>query len=364
MSDYSTTNPELEAFEEWLEETAAREGSSTGEVLNQLMSTYWILNELNTVLEDTPYDDIGALEGGSEATAATESSGNDHEAIVEVIQSIAEMNAGPESRSPTPSSSVDPGIIQLIEVLRDSETGSSRSSTGEDVSRYRIEKLQDDVDSLSKTVATIENKTGELDEQYETVLVRQQRQVSQLRDDIDRLESVLDGVVEPSELDAVDSRIDEIDDRFEDAYANIRQILEHLLTTSEANSDRIDVIVDVVESEFEELIQSQKAYDQLVSLKNEAHRRGVTVPRCDACDNKFDVALLGEPYCPECDREITGFETKSKLIGTKQIAQTRAKREDIDRESDLIRRIRRRLDRAEANNQDTAGELSLDDPGE
>ena len=371
MVDNTEINAELNAFQEWLEETASREGTSPGEVLNQLMSTYWILNELNTVLEDTPYDDLAGLEAQEVANVdIEESSGGDHEAIVEVIKSIAEMNASQQREEPTTSSSIDPGVIQLIEALRGDDSPSEITTGLDGISQYRVEKLRDDVEELSRTLDTIERETDDMGEQFETALGRQQRQLSQLKQDIETLEEAFDGAVTPDELSeleshidtresSVDSRINEIDERFESAYANIKKILEHLLTSTEVNTDRLEIVVDVIESEFEELAVAREEYERLVKLKHEAHRRAIQTPRCDSCDASIDIALLGEPYCPECDREITGFESKSKLMGDKHNALTRARREPGEIETDLLRRIRRRLGRVDERTRELPDELGI-----
>lgn len=375
MPDNTETQAELAAFEEWLKETAAREGTSSGEVLNQLMSTYWILNELNTVLEDTPYDDLAALEADAPTETTPEETGGDHDAIVEVIQSIAEMNASQEQSEPTSGGSIDPGLIQLIEALDGSKTTTESSGSFDGISQYRIEKLRDDVADLSRALDAIEDDTEELDEQFEVALSQQQRQLSRLKQDIELLEEAFEGAVDPEELSAladqidertaaVDSRIDAIDDRFEDAYASIKRILEHLLTSTDVNAERLEILVDIIESEFEELAIAHEEYERLVRLKNEANRRDIRTPHCDSCESEIDIALLGSPYCPDCDREITGFEKHSKFMGDKLTATTRGRRDEAEIEPDVLRRIRRQLNRVDQSSRELPGELDLDEPDE
>lgn len=350
---------EFGAFKQWLEETATREGSTPESVLRQLMSTYWILTELSSVLEETPYAEGEAGERESGETGE----GEDHRAIIEVIESIAEMNKGqaaPESQGPR--SAIDPGIIQLVEALR-SESGEAERVLG-GVSEYRLEKLQDEIEELAQDLDGVADHTDDIDD----TLGRNARNLARLRQDVAALERATEEGAEVEELHALQERVEthqaELEDtesRFEDAYASIKRILEHLLGATDRNEERIDVVVDILIAACQDIAEARRADERLRDLKVEANRQDIRAPHCDSCDHQIDVPLLSSPRCPRCDRLIEGFETSSGLLRSRHRATTRADRSDDTRTSDLVRELRQRLDRIGGDDRELPADLALDE---
>lgn len=350
----------FEAFEEWLEETANREGSNPETVLDELMSTYWILNELTELMGETEYEDM--IEGTPSPDG--DSADGDHRAIVEVIESIAKMNAGqgPADATTAPSS-IDPGLIQLIEALRPQE---GREQT-EGLSHYRLDRLRDEVEELSRTLETVTDQTDELDETVDEALARQERRLGRLKQDVTALEAAIEEGTEAEAVEAleervrrheteVDERLTVLDERFENAYASIKRILEHLLSSTEGNEQRFEAVVDVVEQELGELSAAHRDYERLVGLKREGNRQNIKQPTCDSCETTIDLPMLSEPYCPNCDRPIVGVDAEPKLFGQRETATTRAPRQGDDGQSSVARRLRERLHGVDV----TAGELPDD----
>lgn len=359
------TGSEFEAFEEWLEETAHREGSNPESVLNELMSTYWILKELTELTGETEYEDM--IEG--EPTPDEDAPDGDHRAIVEVIESIAKMNAGQgQADATTAPSSIDPGIIQLIEALRPKE-GRAQS---EGLSHYRLERLRDEVEKLSRTLETVTDQTDELDETVDEALARQERRLGRLKQDVTALEAAIEAGTESEAVEAleervhqheteVDERITVLDERFENAYASIKRILEHLLSSTEGNEQRIEAVVDVVEDELGDLSEAHRDYDRLAGLKRDANRQNIKAPTCDSCETTIDLSLLSEPYCPNCDRPIVGVDAEPKLFGQHETARTRAPRQGDDGQSDVARRLRERLHEVDTTGGKLPDDLDLDE---
>lgn len=364
MDDYNDgidATSDLDTFQAWLQETAEREGTDQEEVIDQLMATYWILSELSTIMEDTEFAEMDESGGKS---------GSDHREIVEVIESIAKLNA-PQTVSEAPhgTGAIDPGLVQLIESIA-SRSSSDRSDIAVEL---KIEKVRDEVDTLTRKLAEMDQQTEEMDETFHSALATHRSRLQQLKRDINELEGALTSSVDVErflELETrfeareteIDAQVHQLNTRFEDAYASIKTILEHLLSTTEHNETRIDILVDTLTSEIEALAGARKDAEALAELKREAGQRGIRYPRCDACDEVVDPALLVEPACPSCDRPVTGFETKSGLLRTKEIARTTAHRQEVERDNELARRLEVELEQIDEHAAtDLPDDVSLDE---
>lgn len=347
-NDSTETTSEYDAFEAWLAETAEREDTDREAVINDLMSTYWILSELSTMMDEGEY---------SEMVERETDSGADHRAIIEVIESIAEMNARSAPEAQGAPGAIDPGLIQLIESIASKD--SSAGAAGSDGAvQYRIEKLRDEVETLTRQLAQVERRAEKVEDSYGPRLGRLSDQFEELDEDLDEIKETvtwtadsqrvaeLETRIEASEA-ALAGEIEELDDRFEYAYGSLKTILEHLLSSTERNEAKIGALVDVLESEVASLVAAREAAEALAALKREAHKEGIRHPRCDSCETVLDMALLADPSCPSCERAITGFETKTRFFRTKEIARTRPPRTDGDRISERASRLRERVERVE-----------------
>ncbi len=357
MNDRTESSTDLEAFRAWLVEIAEEEGSSPEAVLEQLMSTYWILNELTEVMDETPFEAV--TEGGEISEEA------DRDEILEVIETMAEMQSAQSAPEPATASGIDPGVIQLIEALKSDQSPTGGFDGG---AAYRLERLQEEVNDLSSTVSELQSRTDGLDESLETALSEQEERLGELEAELEALEA---STVDPAELEdfeadmelrqaEVDNHVDRLEANFEEAYDTIERILDHLLTSTEQTETQLDAILDLMGSQVEDLAAANDDYQRLIDLKREANRHGFASVTCDSCDEPIDIALLAEPFCPSCDRPIVGYEKKSSFFRTRRYAKTRAHRGDRET-GEQVEELRDRLDQVDLGDGGSEQQVSLED---
>lgn len=358
MTDWTErTDPDeqLDAFQEWLRETADREDRAPADVLRQVMSTYWILTELTELMDETDYEGMLQPDVTRESGSSADEDSGDHRAIVDVIESIAKMQGAQEPQpAAAGSSTIDPGLIQLIDAIRGGD-GASTDGTAVDVEgKYQLAKLSDEIQDLSAELRTIETRTTGLEKTVDDIRSNQsskskrlERRMTRVEDELTRkpdtedLEKVREGVQE--QRAELSDRLARTEDRFEDAYAAIKQILEHLLDASDTSEQRMDVLVAALESEIDSLAVAHAEHERVADLKETASKRGITRPVCDGCDDPIELALLERPRCPSCNRPLEGFSTERSFLRTRHVATTRPPRKGEEPTSDLLADFRRHV---------------------
>ena len=300
FEDTADAAVDLGQFNEWLEQTAEREGTSTDELLGQLVSTYWILSELTELVDESPYDTLSEQAVAEESTAKEEESSRSE--LVDVVQSIAEMHSQPE---PTQQSSqaIDSSVLELIRTMNE---GTSGGSGGGGMSYRDVRAMVDDV-------KTVEDDVTELRQDVTGRIADLESTVEDLSGSVEQNTSVIQELTAETTQRA--ERIDTIESRFESSYDDIKEILTHLIDTTDEQEAKLDTIVDAYDEDVGRIKAEQDAQRALSELKSDAARHDISRATCEGCDNAFNVALLGEPKCPHCDREIEEFATKSSSLG-------------------------------------------------
>lgn len=339
--DFETSSIDLDAFHDWVDRIAEAEGTSPDAIIQQLMSTYWILNELTETLEETPYEHL--LEGesvgepGRDDAADTDDgeSGYTKSEIVDVIRAIAELNNEPAPPQPERSGgSIDPRLVDLIEAIHRHSDVQQSPGTDPAVARLtdKFDRLHEDVSSLDREIDDVDDTTGELASRLESVEERHERELSDLAETVAYIEDALSERAHRDRLEDLESRVDakheatservdSIDQTFEAAYADIKKILGHLLDSSAEHDATLDVLVDAHESDLDRLLAAHEDATRLRQLQSDANRQGISTAICDACEESFDVSLLAEPRCPHCGRDVGRFDTKSSFWRTKHVAK-------------------------------------------
>ncbi len=332
FEDSAEAAVDIGQFNEWLEQTAEREGTSTDELLGQLVSTYWILSELTELVDESPYDTLSAQTAAEEGSSTSAETTEDDEAgsrseLVDVVQSIAEMHSKPEPQQQS-SQAIDSSVLELIRSMNQGGSGGGNQGMS-----YRdVRAMVDDVKSVEEDVSGLRQEvSGRLDSLESTVddlggTVEQNTSVIQ--------ELTAEGTERSNRLDAIESR-------FESSYDDVREILSHLLDETDEHDAKLDTIVDAYDDDVTAIKHRQRRQVDLAELKTDAARRDLSRATCEHCDNAFNIALLGEPACPHCDREITEFAKQSGSFGRKRTV-ARVRRNKSDRSDvDLAERIRR-----------------------
>ncbi|WP_144906329.1 hypothetical protein [Halobellus captivus] len=298
------------SFEEWLDQHAANQGISREELFERLVSSYWTLNELMQLLDESgngpppvgesPVDgdrnDVGSGRGPSVDRSSTD-------------------RPSPPSREGQEgdrqhSSEIDEGRSDQLETLRDrvdelqadieaeAERGQSLDGVKEAIAG-RLTEIEAELDEIGNEVdATRQSLSG----QYDSLTQR-----------VDSLESEFDHKHEAlaSEQDDLATEQKQTRAWMDDEFGNLETILTYLVT----QTDDLESDLSSAESRYEEALSDlQWERDTLQSIKRDAAALGVHEAECESCSSDIDLDLLSRPYCPNCENSLSGVEKREKWL--------------------------------------------------
>jgi hypothetical protein len=319
--DRGDNTPTTTSFEEWLDQQAASQGVSREELFEQLISSYWTLNEMMQLL-----DDSGGSDPGSEGTRS-DRTGDDRLGSVPTVGRSGGNDPGgaPRGRDQSRSPRSTPP--------RETEQ-SPDDDADDDPLAEQVEELRERVDSLQKTLEQEIDRGQSLDEFADTManrLTRVETELEELASDsesaYEELGSEYDSLAE--RLDALETDLTDRQESLADEQASLeadqerirtwldsefdslRTILEYLVS----QSDDLDAQISQSAARFEEELSRFRAErDALQSLKSEAAEHGTHTGVCESCDSEIDLDLLERPYCPDCEASLTGVESEDRWL--------------------------------------------------
>lgn len=327
----------LDTFQEWVSHTANTREVDEQILLNQLVSAFWVLDEMADVASDTPVSELTAKrhevddrtpvndsverkaetdepeEGNrSELGKQPNNTGDEFDGPHGATEESAEgeQDESPVDEDPSrDANGVDPAV-QEIQALRESiQTQLEMVQT--------VNTLHRQVDDLSLDVEKQRSKQDQFTEQIGDDLTRIHNRLEQLESDesddidpdaihalesklsaeIDRVEAELTADIEQTgeEQDALESYIDE-------EFDQIEGLFERLLDTTQSVESRIDEL----ENEIDRIETTETDRKQLQWLRQEAATAGISTGQCEACESTVDLSMLDDPECPYC---ASGFES-------------------------------------------------------
>ncbi len=308
------------SFDKWLDQHAESQNVSRQELFERLVSSYWTLNEMVQLLDDSGSDasvrDI--YPGGDDGTlGAAPRVGGGSDAI-----------EGPErpsrrDRSAEPREQADGGA--------DGDSG----RTDREGRRGRIAALRDRLDdvedrlddqrareqSRDRTLEAAADRLSEIEADVEAVAAESEAARESLVDDYESLADRIDDL----ETD-VDGRHKQLADeqkrlrsRLDAEFEDLETILEYLV----ARSDDLDAELSAVEERSDdELSQLRWEREALRSLLSDAAGHDVHSGACEACGERVDLGLLADPYCPACDALLTGIDERDKWLFLSDVVVT------------------------------------------
>lgn len=358
------------AFEEWIERTAQSKGISRGEVLDQMLSSYWILEELTGMMDgaegDGPASRLGGETTGNEPNGdrpdADASGGgpNPHEReddrpdegeTSELIREFQQLRSAiqelPERRETGPTPPPDPR-------LDDRRARRVSGGRADDRLRRRFSELQDGIEDISEELSEVRSEhdrdVADLDadiEETRETLAELESSVDELlsRPEIESLVATLEQELSYVEQKAteVDGRLAQLEEahsetagelanvadgqtqleaRIEREFDSIENVFRHLLDETDDLEHRLGTVSDTHDEDMESVEGHIAEREHLAGLMREAQRKGISTAVCDGCETKVDLQLLGEPYCPGCDRSISGLEPGGWLPFDKPTLET------------------------------------------
>ena len=352
MSDDSgpvdDTTVDSNTFDEWLAHTAESRDISKSELMNQMVTSYWILDELNRLRTPSEADDeFGAPpSGGDDAdrrpdrddadpvdTEGRSPAGTDRSPAEagrspgKTDRSRSQRERPGEGREPERDDAVPDGEQDLSEILE--EIRSLRTAIGSDSgSGDEARLLQAALGGGSEPPATpsdLQRRLEELSQELEEHRSRQETYVERISDELTRIngrldafESEVDEKATAAELrslsEEVESTLRELEAADEELEAwidgefdAIEAVMQQLLEAIESTESRLDTLADSYRDDVDVLRDRQSERDRLVELKETAIRRGVSKAACGSCDRTIKLAMIEAPYCPHCDHAFSGI---------------------------------------------------------
>ena len=278
-----------EALEEWVSETARQKGVSKQELLDEILSSYWVLEELSGVVTDSEVANEPRHGEGQPTVEADERStaggpADDQSSTAEFTELKAELQ----------------GLRGAIEELSREQTDADTDETGGE----ELSALEGQLDDLSTAVVDRQHETDDtldrLADRLDTVDERLSAAERRLSEGMSLSE--LEAAIERTEADHA-----ELERRLESEFDSIEQVLQHLLDTTDNIEYRLGAVSDARQEALAPMREQFAVQEELADLKQEAIRHGVETADCDNCGQTIDLGLLEAPECPSCERRFTGI---------------------------------------------------------
>jgi predicted nucleic acid-binding Zn-ribbon protein len=319
-SDPESDASDLESFHRWLSSTAAAEGISEAQLVNELLSYYWIVNELSRSVEDAPdahgfppgSDELSleSLHGetGPEGPFSPQSGSGEPE--------LADRSAG-EEPSPGASPDDEPAGASDGGDGGDDLTGTT-ASTPAGVAEA-VADLQDDIEalrdrqetalqSIRETVADVERRQDRLasrsadEDTFEEVATIQAAVV-------DELTAIGDDIAAATDRqESLETSQERLEERIEAEFDDLEAILTHLLETVRELDSAVDDATDRHTGDIKMLKYQLQKHHHLEELKRGANLAGIERADCENCGQTVHLGLLESPFCPDCGEQFARVE--------------------------------------------------------
>jgi len=339
------------ALNEGVERTAEGKNEPPEVIIDRMISSDWILEELMGTASDPSLD---SNDNGDEddSLPQKQADGSDDEIDTE---ELAELIKGIKSRQPT-AGAESKANQPLTETEQERESsGADRApdvSVGTPVElltvvldmRDRIDELSEELNELR---AEHEATADQLDPELEGTVADLETTVAgaPTHSDLDVLVDAIDeeltefktsirqidgriAQIQESQTESARSRKNlkqshsELEQRIEREFDSIEAVLRNVLDTSDDLDYRIGSLADSHQSDVEPLQEYRKDQQRLVELKQEAQQKGISQAVCSYCDEETDLGLLEEPYCHNCRHLLTGITEAGWLPFRKAELQT------------------------------------------
>lgn len=305
-----------ETFERWLDQAAESKGVSKQEMMNQMLSSYWILDELTGLVNEAE-----TMEDNSESEASQPNESPTESGDVDIVAE-PERAAGPDS-----GDSTEEAIQEIHAAIR--ELLESQPAVGDRQSENDSEAIRPSLDGgvvsvvsdLQRQVGKFESKVEDLETDQKTQFERLSGEIQLVLDRVNQLERKQDRFVEEREIEDLVGDIREVNEELESLQTADRELEEQmnrefdsietlfsriLDAIDEINSD-LDAATESFRKELEPIQQRQTDQKRLEEIKSDALRRDVRHGACDSCGQGIDLALLESPACPNCSAEFEGI---------------------------------------------------------
>jgi hypothetical protein len=343
-----------ETFQEWVSHTADARNIDEQELLNQLVSAFWVLDEINGLAPDAnavggpsdpsiPDDVPERVSGDPAAPSFYPTSSTPTSSTRDNSEDGDDPSTGADSEDdddPSTRADSEHGDDPSTEV--DSEDDDDPSEIESDESlRREFDELRDSIHAqfdMAQSVVELRKQVGDLSLDVEKQRSRQEQFTDRITDDLTRLNRQVEELKTNTGHDTADleRRVDEIDEGLNELESNYQELqnwvdkeFHELESNFEEFESWIDSEFDEIEALFKRLLETTDNFEarlddvthsiedistfeenqrDLANLQREAFRLGVDGGRCESCDSDVDLSMLTAPICPSCEQTFSGID--------------------------------------------------------
>jgi predicted nucleic acid-binding Zn-ribbon protein len=334
-SDRRDGSPTTASFEEWLSQQAESQGISQQELFERLVSSYWTLNELVQLLDDSgnttsladiyPGDDSDLPDGKDAGSApvlgGSEADSDEDRRRDRDRREPRRRNREDRNRTHEETAELRTQIEELHDRIDDLE-----SELGDERERGQsqdglIEALADRLSGIEADLSELESASASGRESLSADQAALERRLDDLETDFSDLEADL-GDLE-ADFDGRQKQLASEQERLRSRLNSEFDELETILRYLVSQTDDLDAGLATVEQRHDEaLSQLQWERSAMRSLLREASAHDAHIGECESCGADINLDLLAEPYCTECDSLLTGIEENDKWLFFSDIVVT------------------------------------------
>ena len=287
----SDTAVDADTFQQWVRHTAESRGMTEHELLNQLVSAFWALDEMGDIgLNSVSDPENSDRAGGRRGEALRDESGAD--------DGPSETDGDETSRLP------DSGTSERIDP-NDLDPRDDLSSTEMELTR-RVAELRRQMADLSLDIEQQRSRQEEFTDRLSDDVTRLHSEIQSLESRVEQSDPDVEnriGAVEAS-LEDVEATQDEFEAWIDGEFDQIEALFERVLDAVQGFDDRIEALEDAVDS----VSAAEQDREALEALRRQAIRKGIDSGQCENCGMAVDLSMLSEPSCPSCDEEFWDVE--------------------------------------------------------
>lgn len=334
-----------ESLDEWVTHLAETRDMSEDEVTNQLVSAFWVLDEMSLLSDSgTPTREQSRRPPSRNQPAHDDAEASDTPSSADGFShrdpvSPAESPGGSDE---TPDSTASSDVTDLLDDILDAATApdepaASAANDDQDTTSPSSERSPPDLNALDaistagedddppsvsaviRTLAQLQRQVDDLALDLERQQSRQDQYADRITDNLTQIHGRIETLeaelneqssgVDPdvvaslkTDVDAVSTTVTELDSWVESEFDNIEQLFERLLATT---SEHEELLRDL-KTELETVSQQYQTTREVNELQDTAVRKGVSEGTCASCGNHVYLGLLTAPTCPSCGATFTG----------------------------------------------------------
>ncbi|WP_049984252.1 hypothetical protein [Halorubrum sp. BV1] len=329
---------DVDTFQEWLRHTAESRDLDEGELLDRLVSAYWVLDEMSDVVPGTPAGKPSASARPNEDAPSQWRSSNRHRPAAGARApddpapspwpatddpTGGDVESGGENASSDDTSASDGDAADTPVSGTDAADAADTPSSDPDAAE--IEELRDSLQTqldLVQTVAELRRQVSDLSLDVEHQRSRQDGFTDRITDEITRLNQRVEQLDAAVDDDDLDRRLDAVEQtltEFESAHAGLESAHDEFEAWVDREFDEIEALferlIDRTDDLDDRLSDVERSTDTVeamatarrgvAELRREAIDHGIDQGTCAHCESSVDLSMLTEPACPACDRSFT-----------------------------------------------------------